>query len=437
MRLDGRVLAFTFGISVVTGIGFGLAPAIRATRLDGRPGTRLTSRKFLVSAQVAMCLLLLICAGLLQRTLVKLQGVDLGFARQQLVQFIVRPGLNGYKDARLVGYYDELQRRLNAVAFVKVATLSLRPPVGGASGSSSATIGGVTKPDERVTIFRHQIGAGYFETLGIPVINGRAIDPRDVRSAPHVAVVNQTLVQRYFKGVDPIGHRIDFGNAARPNSFEIVGVVQDAKYNQLRSEAPPVAYMPYQQFLALPSFMTFHVRGQVPGGSGDTLQPLVAAIQREALAVDPNVPVIAIETQSEVIDRMLVLERTLATLSGFFGLLALALACVGLYGTMAYAVARRTRELGVRIALGARSRVIQQMILRETAVMVVVGLAAGIPLALAAGRLLRAQLFDLSPYDPATTIAATVAVLVVTILAGYIPARRASRVDAMVALRCE
>jgi ABC-type antimicrobial peptide transport system permease subunit len=195
--------------------------------------------------------------------------------------------------------------------------------------------------------------------------------------------------------------------------------------------------MPYQQFLALPSFMTFHVRGQLPGNSGDTLQPLVAAIQREALAVDPNVPVIAIETQTEVIDRMLVLERTLATLSGFFGLLALALACVGLYGTMAYAVARRTREIGVRIALGARSLVIQQMILRETAVMVLVGLAAGIPLALAAGRLLRAQLFDLSPFDPATTIAATLAVLVVTILAGYVPARRASRVDAMVALRCE
>jgi ABC-type antimicrobial peptide transport system permease subunit len=195
--------------------------------------------------------------------------------------------------------------------------------------------------------------------------------------------------------------------------------------------------MPYQQFLALPSFMTFHVRGQLPGNSGDTLQPLVAAIQREALAVDPNVPVIAIETQTEVIDRMLVLERTLAMLSGFFGLLALALACVGLYGTMAYAVARRTREIGVRIALGARSLVIQQMILRETAVMVLVGLAAGIPLALAAGRLLRAQLFDLSPFDPATTIAATLAVLVVTILAGYVPARRASRVDAMVALRCE
>jgi predicted permease len=285
-----------------------------------------------------------------------------------------------------------------------------------------------------VTIFRHQIGAGYFETLGIPVISGRAIDSRDLRAAPHVAVVNQTLAQKYFRGVNPIGRRIDFGNAARPNAFDIVGVVQDVKYNQLRTDAPPVAYMPYQQFLALPNFMTFHVRGKVAGDNG---QSLIAAIQREALAVDPTVPVIAMETQGEVIDRMLVLERTLAALSGFFGLLALALACVGLYGTMAYAVARRTREIGVRIALGARARAIQRMILRETAIMVAIGLAAGIPLALAAGRLLRAQLFDLSPYDPATMATATVAVLAVTILAGYVPARRASRVDAMVALRCE
>ncbi len=431
LRLDGRVLAFTAAISIVTGIVFGLAPAIRATRVDVRPIVKLTSRKLLVSAQVAACLLLLMCAGLLQRTLQKLEGVDLGFDRQQLVLFIVRPGLNGYKDARLVGYYDELQRRLNAIPSVRSSTLSLRPAVGGGSGSSGATIAGVTKPDERPTIFRHQIGPGYFETLGIPIVAGRSIGPQDGRSAPHVAVINQALAQKYFRRVNPIGHRIDFGNAARPNAFEIVGVAQDAKYNQLRTEAPPVAYMPYQQFLALPNFMTFQVRGE-----GD-LQPLVAAIEREARAVDPNVPVIAIQTQTAAIGHMLALERTLAMLSSFFGLLALALACVGLYGTMAYAVARRTREIGVRMALGARGGVIQRMILRETLAMVVTGVALGIPIALAAARLLRAQLFEVSPYDPATVLAATLAVLAVTIVAGYVPARHASRVDAMVALRCE
>jgi predicted permease len=434
MRLDGRVLAFTAAISVLTGIGFGLAPAIRATRLNVRPDARLMSRKFLVSAQVAMCLLLLICAGLLQRTLLKLEGVDLGFERQQLVQFTVRPGLNGYKDARLVGYYDELQSRLDARPFVRSSTLSLRPAVGGGSASSRATIAGITKPDERITIFRHQVGSRYFETLGIPIVAGRSIGPQDVRSAPHVAIVNQTLVRKYFQGVNPIGHRIDFGNAAAPNAFEIVGVARDVKYGQLRTETPPVAYMPYQQFLALPNFMTFQVRG---AGTGDNVSPLIAAIQREALAIDPNVPVIGVGTQVEAVAGMLALERTLATLSSFFGLVALALACVGLYGTMAYAVARRTREIGVRIALGARARAIQRMILRETTVMVVAGLVAGMPLALAAGRLLRAQLFDLSPYDPVTTVTATLGVLAVTILAGYIPARRASRVDAMAALRCE
>jgi len=434
MHLDGRLLAFTAAISVLTGIGFGLAPAIRATRLDVRPAARLMSRKLLVSTQVAMCLLLLIGAGLLQRTLLKLEGVDLGFERQHLVQFSVRPGLNGYKDARLIGYYDELQRRLDAAPLVRSSTLSLRPAVGGGSASSSAIIPGVTKVDERVTIFRHQVGSRYFETLGIPTVAGRTIGPHDLRGAPHVAVVNQTLVQKYFHDADPIGHRLVFGSAATANSFEIVGVVQDVKYGKLRGDTPPVAYLPYQQFLALPSFMTFQVRGRGTEGSAGSL---VAAIRREALALDPNVPVVAIASQAEAVAEMLTLERTLAMLSSFFGVIALALACVGFYGTMAYAVARRTREIGVRIALGARSRAIEQMILRETAVMVVVGVAAGVPLALAAGRLLRAQLYGLSPYDPATAVTATVAVFVVTMLAGYIPARRASRVDAMVALRCE
>jgi predicted permease len=431
LRLDGRVLAFTAAISIVTGIVFGLAPAIRATRIDVRPGAKLTSRKLLVSAQVAACLLLLICAGLLQRTLLKLQRVDLGFEREQLVLFSVRPGLNGYKDARLIGYYDELQRRLNAVPSVRSSTLSLRPAVGGGSGSSNAAIPGVTKPDEPVTIFRHQIGAGYFDTLGIPIVAGRPIGPQDDRAAPHVAVINQTLAQKYFRGANPIGHRIVFGDPSHPNPFEIVGVAQDAKYNQIRNEAPPVAYMPYHQFNAVPNFMTFQVRAL-----GD-LRPLVAAIERESLGLDPNVPAIAIATQTDAINGMLVLERTLAVLSSFFGLLALALACVGLYGTMAYAVARRTREIGVRMALGARGGVIQRMILRETLTIVAAGVALGLPIAFGAAQLLRAQLFELSPYDPATAASATLAVLVVTILAGYMPARRASRVDAMVALRCE
>jgi len=252
-----------------------------------------------------------------------------------------------------------------------------------------------------------------------------------VRTGPHVAVINQALAQKYFRGANPIGHRIDFGSAAHPNVFEIVGVAADAKYNQLRADAPPVAYMPYHQFLAVPNFMTFQVRG-----NGE-LQPLVAAIDRESHALDATVPVIGLETQTEAIGRMLVLERTLAALSSFFGLLALALACVGLYGTMAYAVERRTREIGVRIALGAGRASIQRMILVETLTIIAAGLVIGIPLALAAARLLRARLFELSPYDPVTVLTATLALVSVTLLAGYIPARRASHVDAMVALRCE
>jgi predicted permease len=442
-RLDGRVLGFTVAISVLCGILFGSAPALRATSaslLAGLKqtattarvfGHRLTLQKMLTGGQVAVCLLLLVSAGLLVRTLQKLHSVDLGFERQHLLLFTVRPGMNGYKDAALAGYYQDLRERLAGVPTVRSVSFSSRAPIGAGQGRSGATIGGPTGSSARAELHRHQIGPAYFETLGIPILAGRGINAADTDAAPQVAVINQKLARRYFGNDSPLGHRVNFGTETRPNEFAIVGVVKDAKYNRLRDEEPPTIYLPYRQFLGVTNSMTFEVRAD-----GD-LTPLVAAISREVLALDRSVPLVDLKTQDEAVGQTLALERTLATLTTAFGVLALALACVGLYGTMAYSVARRTSEIGVRMALGAESGAILRMVLRETLTMVLTGLGVGVPLALAATQTLRAQLFGLSAHDPATLALAALVVGAVTVAAGYVPARRAARIDPIGALRCE
>ena len=441
LRLNGPVLAFTAVVSIFSGIVFGLAPALRATRtsvailkpgVSSLPGTRFAAGKFLASGQIAMSLLLLISAGLLLRTLRGLENVDLGFDRQQLLLFKIAPGLNNYKDVRLSDYYRELQRRIETIPGVRSATFSTRAPVGEGTGSSGGYIPGYVDLKNGVDFYRHSVGPGYFETLRIPVVLGRAIGPRDDQSAPLVAVVNQKLVADCFHGDNPIGHKIVFGGSGKQQrEYEVVGVVQDAKYGGLRMEIPPTVYFSYLQFGNISNFMTFEVRG-----SG-SVESLAAAIRRETLSLDRNVPLIALKTQDDVISEMLVLERTFAALSSAFGGLALLLACVGLYGTMAYTVARRTSEIGIRMALGARREKILGMILRETFTVVTFGLIAGLPLAWAATTALQNRLFGLSAHNPATMVLAVAAIVAVSAIAGYIPARRASRVDPMVALRYE
>jgi predicted permease len=356
--------------------------------------------------------------------------VDLGFERSRLVVFQVQPGLNGYQGERLVGYYQELERRIAALPGVRAVGFSQLGPVGMGSSTGMATVPGRTPPGQRVEFYRQRVDPGYFSALGLPALRGRLIGPQDVRGALRVAVVNQRLAREFFGRDDPLGARFEMGGA-REAPAVIVGVVRDAKYNQIRDPAPPTAYLSYLQTTLYLTGMTFEVRcaGEPPA--------VMREIARAALALDRNVPLARLRTVAEVVDRTLFLERAFALLSASFGALALLLACVGLYGTITYAVARRTHEIGVRMALGARRAAILGMVLRETLVVVACGVVAGLPAAWMGTRLLASRLFGLSAHDPATLALSTGAIVAAAVVAGLLPARRAAKVDPMVALRCD
>ncbi|HEX4604033.1 MAG TPA: ABC transporter permease [Candidatus Angelobacter sp.] len=454
LHLDSRVLLFTTMVSIVSGILFGLAPALRATRTDlvsslkqpksGASGRRFATGKVLVAGQVALCLLLLVSAGLLLRTLQTLQGLDLGFNRQNVLLFTVRPGLNGYKGPQLDNFYLELQRRIQRIPSVQSVTFSDRNAIGQGSGSTSAALPGYMETGRGADFYRHVVGPDYFSTLSIPIRFGRALGEQDTQSAPLAVVVNQKFVTTYMHGDNPLGHEIVFGGKNHPARYQIVGVASDVKYSRIRGESPPTVYFSHAQVFAIAGgyqqdapafswpFMTFAIKSPQAGQP-----PLLADIRRELTSLDKNVPMVSVKTETQVVSEVLFLERTFAALSSAFSFLALLLACVGLYGTMAYAVARKTNEIGIRMALGAERGKILRMVLRETIVIVLAGVAVGLPAAWAASSLLKTRLFGMSPHDPLSIAMAIAVTLAVTALAGYIPARRASRVDPMVALRYE
>jgi predicted permease len=440
---DLRVLFFTAAVSVLSGILFGMAPALRATRSDVNSTLKQASSKttasrsafragkLLVSGQVALCLLLLISAGLLLRTLRRLQSVNLGFDRENMISFRVFPGLNGYKDARLAGYYDELQRRISTLPGVQAVSLTQLGPIGQGSSSTRGGIIGYTEPGKEQLMHRHQVSPGYFSTLRIPLLLGRDFSDQDTETSEKVAIVNQTFVRDYMHGDNPIGRQFDTGSKQKPRVYTIVGLAGDVKYARIREEVPPTFYLPYKQQLKNMQFMTFLVRT-----TGDP-RSVMNSVQQEALKVSKDVPVVGMKTETEVIDASLFVEKIFAVLSASFGGLALLLACVGLYGTIGYTVTQRTNEIGVRMALGATRERILSMILRETLIVVVAGILVGLPLTWYATQVLKAQLFGLSPHDASTILSSLAAILAVTVLAGLQPARRAAKVDPMVALRYE
>jgi putative ABC transport system permease protein len=381
---------------------------------------------------------------LLIRSLRRLQGVELGFNRENILLFTVRPGLNGYKGTRLDEYYLEMQRRIQRIPGVQAVSFSDRNAIGAGMSITRGEIPGYTEPGKGVDMYRHVVGPNYFEALNIPIRAGRPLGLQDTHASPLVVVVNKKFADKYMHGENPVGHEIVLGGRKHPAHYEIVGVAQDVKYARVRDEVPPTVYFPHAQVFAAYGtdladmngfswpFMTFAIRSPQAGTGG-----LLAAVRREAAALDSNIPMVDIKTEAQVMERVLYLERTFAALSSAFSFLALLLACVGLYGTMAYAVARRTNEIGIRMALGAGRASILGMVLRETAFVVVAGVAVGLPAAWTATGLLKARLFGLGPHDPVSILLAVVATLVVTALAGFVPARRASQVDPMVALRYE
>ncbi len=450
---DLRVLGFTALVSLATGTLFGLAPALRGTRLDLTPAlkegagriigstrrsgrTRLGLGQALVVSQAAMSLLLLIGSGLFVRTLRNLEQEDIGFDRSSLLLFTIDGSRVGYHDGRLASLYQEMQRRIEAIPGVRSATLSRHALINDGRGGEGVFIQGyVSKTGEAKNeisdSYVHYVGPRFFETFRIPVLLGRTIGDADTAAAPKIAVVNSAFVRRYLAGANAIGRRFGFNDPAKSADMAIVGVVGDARYGEMRDESPPTEYVPYAQHLDMLEFMTFEVRT-----AGDPRNS-IAAVQQVVQNLDRNVPIRDVMTQTEQIDQATFQERLFARLSSFFALLALVLACVGLYGMMSYAVARRTSEIGIRMALGAERVKILRMVLREAITLAVLGIAIGIPAALVASRLVATMLYGLKPTDPLTIVAATGVTAAVALLAGYLPARRASRVDPMVALRYE
>ena len=443
LHLDLRVLAFTAAISILSGIVFGLGPSLAAIRVQPltilkqnsgnatMSAKRFRSGKILVGAQVALSLLLLIGAGLLLRTLQTLQRLNLGYDRQGVVLFTVRPGLNGYDGQKLVSYYEELGRRLRAIPGVRSVAFADRNPIGAGGSITGTYIPGYTGANAEALVYRHIVGPNYFDTLHIPVLMGRAIGEQDTATSQKVALINQALARKYFHGDNPIGHDLRFGKHVDDEAVQVIGVVPDVKYEDIRMEPPPTVYVAYSQTKSIWPFMTYQLRTV-----GD-MNAVARAIAPIALAVDPDVPVVNIRTQEQVMDQVLYLERTFALLSSVFGGLALALACVGVYGTIAYTVAQRTNEIGIRMALGAPRDKILRMVLRETLFVVAIGLAVGLPLSWLGTRLLGNQVYGVSTHDPWTLAVAVLFIAAVTIAAGFLPARRASRVDPLTALRYE
>lgn len=441
--VDVRVLAFTATTSVLSGILFGLMPAITATRVNLGPtlkdsttqfsprGSRFGVGKVLVGGQVALSLLLLIASGLLLRTLDHLQQASLGFDQHALLTFEVRPGLNAYNDERLIGYYQELQRRLQSLAGVRSVAFTQHGPIDSGWSSNSPEIPGYTGAGQQVEVYRHIVGPAYFETLNIPIVLGRPITDQDTQTSSKALVVNQTLVRKYLHGDNPIGKHFVYGKNGRMGTFEVVGVAKDVKYGKIRDDIPPTAYWPYQQSKLISRQMVFLVRTE------GNPTAIANSVRKVCLDLDKDVPVVRMQTEEETIASSLFLERTFALLSSAFGALALLLACVGLYGTIGYAVTRRTGEIGVRMALGAERGRILRMILSEVSLVVIAGILLGLPVAWATARLLNHQLYELSPHDPLTIVGSSVVILTITLVAGFLPARRASKVNPMVALRYE
>jgi predicted permease len=434
LQVDWRVLAYTSAVAVATALIFGLAPAVRGARADfgdtlkaqtrSVVGGRLRLPRMLVAIQIALCLAALVSAGLLGRSLANLASTDVGFDRTHVAYVSMSPARAGYSIERIRPFVARVREELARVPGVeRVSSTGFRYLASMGNNGLMHFSGRPLDMSNRANM--SAAGEGFFETVGIPVLAGRVVDERDAGSDLSPVVVDDAFVKQFFPHESAIGRR--FGLGKNDNQYEIVGVVGNARYNTLRGDLYPTMYEPYR-----------------PGGTihfaiRSTIDPalLGEAVRRAVADVDPAVPVTEFHTQAGLIDRLLRTERLLGMLSGAFGAVALALSAIGLAGLLGYAVARRTNEIGIRMAMGAARRDVMRMVLGESLGLCIAGLILGLPCAYAVGRFLRTSLFGLEPLDPRTAIFAIVTLVSVGALAAWIPARRAASIDPIAALRDE
>jgi predicted permease len=440
---DWRILTFAIAMSLLTGIIFGLAPALQATRpnvagtLKDQAGS-LTSgassgiRKSLVVTQIAFSLLLLIGAGLFIHSLRNLKDLDPGFRATSLLAFKIDPTLNGYGMERTKAFYERLRETLAGMPGVEMAALAVMPVLEGDEWDEWVTIDSYSpKTGELPDAHMNFLSPNYFKTMQISLLTGRDFRLTDSLKAQKVCIVNETFAKKYFGTVNAEGHRIGMGiDPGTKTDITVVGVSRDTKYESMREQIPPEVFRPIQQ-VDFASGITVYVR------TARDPENMFTSIQRRVRDLDPNLPVFKMITLEKQMDDSLVTERLVASLSSGFGFLATILASIGLYGMLAYAVARRTREIGIRMAIGAGRMDVLWLVMRETLQLLGIGIALALPLSWLLTQSIRSQLYGIEPNDPVSIAAAVFVIASVGVLAGYVPARRAAQVHPLVALRYE
>jgi predicted permease len=433
-------MLFTVAVTISTALIFGTVPAFRATRLQltttlkaGRGAQGMSGKnplaKALVISQVALSFVLLVGAGLFLRSLVNLNNVDTGFNKENVLRLDIDSSSAGYKpgEPRQVALTQQIEERVSALRNVQAASFSAFTFHEG-SWSSNIVVPGM-KINEAIDVKHNVVGIGYLATMQIPLLAGRNFSPSDMSTSPPVAIISEHTAKTLFPLGNPIGRHYGLGDSKPENDVTVVGIVKDVKFDDLAEEPMNLDYVPYTQH---------------PWGFGDfevrytgKFAPVAAAVQQAIKSVDRNLPITHVTTLDEQVARSITNQRLVAQLSAVFGLLAVFLSCIGIYGVMSYVVTRRTNEIGIRMALGAGRSNMLSMVLREILTLVSIGVVIGVPIALAGDRLVSNMLFGLKSTDPITLVNATIVLVIVAAIAGYLPARKASLIDPMVALRYE
>jgi predicted permease len=443
LSINGTVLAFAAAVTLGTGLLFGLFPAWHSTRADlgpllkgqaGQPAGARAATRFrtsLATLQIALSMALLVSAGLFTRSLFNVSRVDLGLQIENLVTFSVSPELNAYAPERSQVFFERLERELASTPGVTAVTASLVPAIANSNWGTDVQVEGFeTGPDIDNNAQFNQVGPGYFRAMGVPLTRGREFTEADLAASPKVAIVNHQFAKKFNLGMDAVGKRMASGGESDELDVEIVGLVQDAKYSRVKGEVPPLFFRPYRQSDAIGS-LAFYVR--------TALDPdeFLQTIPRVVAQLDPNLPVDSLRTMQVQVRENVFLDRFISVLSAAFAMLATLLAAVGLYGVLAYTVAQRTREIGLRMALGADPARVRNMVLRQVGIMTGIGGFIGLLASLWLGSVAGALLYEIEGRDPTVLAGAAVVLAAVALGAGFIPAWRASRVEPMLALRYE